>query len=211
MESLCDEIEEKTWAYLKRFEKPLRERSVFKRYFTRKNKKTGKVIETGPFYSMFNVGDYTFAPWKVVWREQSAWFTVAVIGPQDGEVVVPDHKLMLVGCYGEQEAHYLAAMLSSSPVLLAVWAYAISIQQTTHILNNINVPDFDTDHTTHIRLAFLSQRAHELAPQAYAGDKTAQAELRQAEEEVDRAAAALWGLSEQELADVKASLQELKG
>ncbi|HEY79633.1 MAG TPA: N-6 DNA methylase, partial [Caldilineae bacterium] len=55
----------KSWAYLKRFEGPLRERSGFKRYFTRKRGK--QVIETGPFYSMFNVGDYTFAPWKVVW------------------------------------------------------------------------------------------------------------------------------------------------
>jgi hypothetical protein len=31
------------------------------------------------------------------------------------------------------------------------------------------------------------------------------------EEAVDRAAAALWGLSDDDLADIQASLQELKG
>ncbi|MFH1610056.1 MAG: DNA methyltransferase, partial [Candidatus Bipolaricaulota bacterium] len=56
----------KTWAYLKRFEPILRERAAFTRYFTRKDR-SGAVVETGPFYSMFDVGDYSFAPWKVVW------------------------------------------------------------------------------------------------------------------------------------------------
>ncbi len=50
-----------------------------------------------------------------------------------------------------------------------------------------------------------------IAPAACAGAKAARAELRQVEEEIDRAAAALWGLAAQELADVRASLQELKG
>ncbi|PWH17966.1 MAG: hypothetical protein DDG59_07045, partial [Anaerolineae bacterium] len=55
-----------TYGYLKRFERVLRERAAFKRYFTRPERR-GRAVETGPFYSMFDVGDYTFAPWKVVW------------------------------------------------------------------------------------------------------------------------------------------------
>jgi len=44
------------------------------------------------------------------------------------------------------------------------------------------------------------------------GDKkAAQAQLREIEAEVDRAAAGLWGLTEEELADIQASLRELKG
>src|SRR5437870_12602713 len=31
------------------------------------------------FYSIFNIGDYTFADWKVVWREQANGLTAAVI------------------------------------------------------------------------------------------------------------------------------------
>ena len=40
---------------------------------------------------------------------------------------------------------------------------------------------------------------------------TARAELRAVEEEVDQAAADMWGLTAQELADGRASLRELKG
>ena len=200
----------KTWAYLKRFEGPLRERSGFKRYFTRKDKR-GQIVETGPFYSLFNVGDYTFAPWKVVWREQSAWFTVAVIGPYEDKAVVPDHKLMLVPCEKAQEAYYLGGILNSSPAILAVWAYAISIQQTTHILDNIAVPRYNSSDALHQEIAALSRRAHALAPRAYNRDEAAQVELEQVEAEIDRAAARLWGLSDEELREIQASLEELRG
>jgi len=60
------------------------------------------------------------------------------------------------------------------------------------------------------RLAYLSQRAHALAPGAYAGDQAAEAELRRVEAEIDRAAAALWDLSDAGLAG-QGSLQELHG
>lgn len=40
-------------------------------------------------------------------------------------------------------------------------------------------------------------------------ESLAKAERRQVEDGVDLAAAALWGLTEQELADVKASLKQL--
>jgi len=61
------------------------------------------------------------------------------------------------------------------------------------------------------RLAALSQRAHELAPAAHAVDETVKAQLRQVEDEVDRAAAALWELSEEELEEIRRSLEELRG
>jgi hypothetical protein len=198
----------KTWAYLKRFEAPLRERSGFKRYYTRKDK-NGHIVETGPFYSMFNVGDYTFAPWKVVWREQSALFTAAAIGPKE-KPVIPDHKLMLVPCEDANEAYYLSGVLNSSPTVFAVWAYAISVQQTTHILDNIAVPTFDPSRDFHQEISTLSRRAHKLAPAAHNGDQAAQAELQQVEKEIDQAAAQLWGLTEGELQEIQSSLEELR-
>ena len=200
----------KTWAYLKRFEKVLRERAAFKRYFTRKDK-AGRVIETGPFYSMFDVGDYTFAPWKVVWREQSAQFTAAVSGPLNGHVVMPDHKLMLVACSTDKETFYICALLNSSPAELTIWAYAIAIQQDTHIVENVRIPKFDESDPVHRRLAKLSKQAHELASAAYAGDEGAQEELRRVEAEIDEAAAELWGLTAEELTEIRRSLEELRG
>jgi len=119
--------------------------------------------------------------------------------------------LMLVPCKKAQEAYYLGGILNSSPAILAVWAYAISIQQTTHILDNIAVPRYNSSDALHQAVAALSRRAHALAPRAYNGDETAQAELRRVEEEIDRAAAQLWGLTEEELQEIQASLKELRG
>src|SRR5690606_36654758 len=164
---------------LKRFENALRERSVFKRYFTRRQ--NGQVVETGPFYSMFNVGEYTFAPWKVVWREQSVWFTCAVAGPRDGRAVIPDHNLMLVACHDPDGAYYLSGALNADPGRLAIWTYVVSIQQATHILDNIRVPKFNAVDPVHQRLADLSQRAHALVQAAYDGDIGAHVELQKVE------------------------------
>ena len=66
-------------------------------------------------------------------------------------------------------------------------------------------------HTTHARTSALSRQAHALAPRAYAGEAEAKAALAGVEDEVDRAAAALRGLTDAEPADVRASLPDLKG
>ena len=194
----------KTWVYLKRFEEALRQRAAFKRFFTRKER-GGRVVETGPFYSMFNVGDYSFAPYKVVWREQSAWFTCAVVETDDDRPVMPDHKLMLVDLPSEEEAHYLCGTLNSAPVTLTVRSYVISVQQTTHILNNVRVPKYDPTNPTHQRLAELSLWAQE---QAAAGETEV---LEGIDAEVDQAAAELWGITAEELAEIRRSLEELRG
>lgn len=199
----------RTWAYLKRFEAVLRERSGFQRYFTRKDK-NGRVVETGPFYSMFNVGDYTFAPWKVVWREVSSSFEPAVAGPHDGRVTVPAHTIVLVPCETAEEAHFICGLLASSLYRLAINSYFV-LHPSPHVMNNVNVPRFDPEDKEHLRISNLSRRAHELAPAAYNGDKAARAELRRVEEEIDRAAAQLWDLTEEELAEIRRSLEELRG
>jgi len=49
----------RTYSYLKRFEEVLRER--------RSRGISDMLKEGAPFYTMFAVGTYTFAPWKVVW------------------------------------------------------------------------------------------------------------------------------------------------
>jgi hypothetical protein len=55
-----------------------------------------------------------------------------------------------------------------------------------------------------------SQEAHQVAPAAYAGT-AAQARLASIEARIGSLAARLWGLTDAELADIQASLQELKG
>ncbi len=182
----------KVHSYLKRFEGSLKRRPAFKRYFK----------EDSPFYSIFNIGDYTFAEWKVVWREQARGLTAAVIGPFEEKVTVPDHKLMMVETGSKQEADYLAAVLNSSPSRLAVAAYAVEIAIDTHVLSNIAIPRFDARNDCHRRLARLGQQAHE---RKSAGDAGA---VQRIEEEIDRETAALWNLAEAELVEMKRSLED---
>ncbi|HBY94687.1 MAG TPA: hypothetical protein DEP84_12125 [Chloroflexi bacterium] len=183
----------KTYTYLKRFEELLRQRSGYRRYFR----------ETDPFYSMFNVGEYTFAPHKVVWREQASRLTVAVVSGENRSIV-PDHKLMLVPFEEKAAAHYVCAVLNSSPAQFVTLSYAVNIQMDTHILENVNVPRFDSQNVLHCQLAALSERAHEATA---AGDTT---QVQAIEGEIDRLAAQLWGLTDEELREIQESLAELR-
>lgn len=194
----------RTYGYLKRFEEVLRKRAAFKRYFTRMDK-NNRIVETGPFYSMFNVGPYTFAPWKVVWREQASTMTASVVSPKDGKPVMPDHKLMLVDCTSEDEACFVCACLNSSVGQMVAVSYAVEIQMTPHILEHIRIPRFDPGNPVHGRLAELSKEAHAAAAK---GDAQG---LRAIEAELDRVAAQVWGLSSAELRAVQESLSELSG
>jgi hypothetical protein len=91
----------KTFAYLKRFEDMLRKRAAFHRYFKKE----------APFYSIFNIGEYTFSSWKVVWREVANELDAAVIGPLDEPVgrkpTIPDHTCILIPCEHSDEAHHI--------------------------------------------------------------------------------------------------------
>jgi hypothetical protein len=191
----------KTWAYLKRFEKELRERSGFQRYFTRKQ--GSQVIETAPFYSMFNVGEYTFAPWKVVWGRMGNRIEAAVVSN-----AIPQETISFVACNSEDEAHYIAALINSVAFQCAAYSYSQAGGKSfgsPHILENICVRQFSSLDKNHQELSELSRRAH--AIRASNDDEEA---LRAVEAAIDRAAARAWGLTDDELAELRASLKELK-
>jgi SAM-dependent methyltransferase len=186
----------KTYGYLKRFERELRNRSGYRQILSKREKE---------FYGVMDIGTYTFAPWKVVWREQASTMTASVVGPKDGKPVVPDHKLMLVGCASEDEAHFVCASLNSSIGQMVAVSYAVEIQMDPHILEHIRIPRFDRKNPVHLRLAELSKQAHEAAE---IGDEM---RLRGIEAEIDLWAAKLWGLSDDELREIQRSFRELAG
>jgi len=154
---------------------------------------------------MYNIGKYTFAPHKVVWREMASRFTAAVAGEVDGKVCIPDHKLMLVPCKSENEAHYVCALLNSSPVGLSVLAVAVQIQFDPHILTRLALPKYDAKNETHQALAAQSKRAHKAQAKGKAD------EVSEAEEEIDLLAARVWKLTDDEVQDIRDSFAELIG
>ncbi|GAH97236.1 unnamed protein product, partial [marine sediment metagenome] len=185
----------KTYLYLKRFEAALRER---------KSRGVTDMIEEGaPFYTMFSVGDYTFAPYKVVWREQASSLTGSVAFTVEDKPIIPDHKLMLINCSTREGAYYLSGILNSSPAKFAAISYAVEIQFDTHLLQNIRIPKFDPGNKVHQELAGLSQNAHEAAAR---GSETG---LKGLEQRIDELAAQIWGLTGEELKEIQTSLEEI--
>ena len=146
----------KTYQFLSNFEKPLRERALFKRYYD---------TEEDPFYSMYNVGPYTVSPYLVVWRYVSKTFKSAVLNPVEDEYldeknVIADHRLMLVGLENENEAHFVCSLLNSVFSRTIVERYTVDTQISTHVLENVKVPKYDAENPVHQELADLSKKAH---------------------------------------------------
>jgi hypothetical protein len=186
----------KTYAYFKQFEDQIRKRSGFKQFFD---------TAIAPFYSVYNVGSYTFEPHKVVWREQASFLTAAVADAESaGKTVVPDHKLMLCPGKSKDEVHYLCALLNSLPAQFIVKGYSLETSVSTHIFNYVRIVAFDPKDKAHRALAANSKALHE----ATAAGETAKLDLLEVENL--ELAATYWGLEKAEVADIKASLEELK-
>ncbi|NVM23141.1 MAG: SAM-dependent DNA methyltransferase, partial [Desulfobacterales bacterium] len=187
-----------TYAYLKEFETVLRERSGYKKYFD---------PQKDPFYSMYDVAEYTFAPYKVVWPWIATGLTACVVADWESKLIIPEHNTSFASFDDVVEARYLCALLNSTPCDFTIRAYAAGGGgglASPKSLQIVHIPRFqNTD--TQSRLASLSQRAHELAAQGKAGEE----ELHRVEEEIDLKAAELWGLSKEELEEIKRSLVEI--
>lgn len=165
-------------AFLEGFENILRRRAAYRLYFQ----------PTDPYWSMFDVGEYTLAPHKVVWKYIATDFAAAVLS-SDEIAALPDHRLMIVACEKQDEAHYLCGLLNSLPVRVFIAAYVVGTQISTHVLTYVSAPKFDPDVPQHRALAAASRAAHEAVSNDDEPDEDA----------VDRAAAQLWGLTDAEL------------
>lgn len=184
-------------SYLKRFESQLRARAAYRRYYDAK----------APFWSMFNVGPYTMAKFKVGWRYIDSDFRCAVISPVESEKValkpvVPDHRIIAVALDEEEPAHFLCAALNSAPARLAVIRYVVGTQIAPHVLKNVGVPEYSPRNGAHRQLAHLSRAAHEAAAN---GDL---AKVDEIEKQVDQTAASLWDLDDDDLVEIRRSLEE---
>ncbi|MEM2299167.1 MAG: hypothetical protein QXW23_06565, partial [Thermofilaceae archaeon] len=207
-----------TYQYFSVFKNELESRSIHRLW--------GK---GNPFYTVYDIGSYTFAPYKVVWKNISgaitgkAEFSCAVVSSVDDrylgtKLVIPNVKLMLIPLNSAEEAYYVSGVLNSAVIRFIVASYVIETGISTHIIENIRIPKFNSSDPIHLKIAELSRRAHELAKCIYAVDKPAYcsevrnplAELERIEEEIDRLVARLYGIPEEALQDIKKLLAILK-
>jgi hypothetical protein len=177
-ESWMQETHPLTWSYLKRFEKLLRERKAFKKFFD---------PSRDPFYSMYDISHYTFEPYKVAWMDISATVKAAAIVEGSGNSMpMPEHTVMFLTTDSAEEAYYVTAVLNSDLVNTVIAGYIVDNHLSTHPVENIVIPKFDPTSTFHTRLASLSRDAHLAAAQHDQGGVMA------AEMAVNQAVRELW-------------------
>jgi len=202
----------KAYEYFLNFKKELETRSIHKLW--------GK---GNPFYSVYDIGSYTFYPYKVVWKyiagaiKGKAEFSCAVLEPVKDKyvgtkTVIPNEKLMLVPFNDVNEAYYLSAILNSSFIRALVASYMIETAVSTHILDNVYVPKFNPNNELHKRVAELSKKAHELAREIIEHSrKDLEEELKGVELEIDKLVARLYGIPEKGVKVVRKLLHILLG
>jgi hypothetical protein len=181
-----------TFDYFEKFKTKMLKRPHYMQHF----KPSG-----APYWSMYNVGNYTFSDSRVVWREQTSSFRCAVVEVNSEAKPVADAKLIVVACSSPDEAHYLAAVLNSSPARFMIDSYVIKVQISTHVLKHLAVPTFSPKNKIHRALADQSRLCHNTVK---IGNTD---EVVVAEEEIDRLAAELWQLSSNELTRIKECLR----
>ena len=143
----------KTFSYLKSYESQLLDRSTYKARLSKY-----------AFYHIYNVGSYSFAPYKVVWAEQSGTFKAAVCSSSNVPLVgerpfVPDHKVYFVECSSENTAHFICGLLNSSLVKNYIESHTISIQ-VSNIFKHLELPRFDPKSEACTDLVSLSRQLH---------------------------------------------------
>jgi len=187
-----------TYAYLKEFEEILGERSGYKKYFD---------LQKDSFYSLYDVAEYTFAPYKVVWHWIAIGLTACVVADWEGKLTIPEHNTSFASFDDVVEAHYVCALLNAAPCDFTIRAYAAGGEgglASPKSLQIVHIPRFSNTDMQN-RLASLSQRVRQLAAQGKEGEE----ELCRVEEEIDHKVAELWGLTDEELKDVQVSLKEI--
>lgn len=143
--------------------------SYFKQVLLETRKRNGKFFndQLDPFYSLDNVGTYTFSTWKVVWREQNRQMVACVISakpdePLKGKLIIPDSKVLFCPLEDPKEAYYLCAFLNSKIVTDIIEGYTIELQRGIDILDNIRIPKFDSENELHMLLSSLNEQAHKV-------------------------------------------------
>lgn len=115
-----------------------------------------------PEYILYNIGPYTFSPYKVVWKALASGMIATTISSVDGKLIIPDHNVIMIPIYEEDEAYYLSGILNAEIVSKFVTAYT-SWFFSTHVLNHMYIPNFDADDPIHREIVDLSKEAHMLA------------------------------------------------
>jgi hypothetical protein len=182
----------RTYGYLTRFKDVL---------LSRGSKTVRQLAERTEFYAMFGIGPYTVAPYKVVWKRMASDLVAAVASqyktPFGYKMVIPTDTTSFFSTDKEDVAHYLCAIINSTPVREFIRSYSSAGRGfgAPSVMSHVGIPEFDPKKRLHKDLAECSKRLHQLAQQEN------QEEMASLEARVDQLARSLFGLSKEKAKD----------
>lgn len=158
----------RTYRWLENFETPLFDSRVQNGKFFNK--------DLHPFYRLDNVGEYSFAKYKVLWKEQSSSLAAVFVSTykesipnysdslfsQDKEIMV-DSKVLMLAVSSANEGYYVTGILNSLAIRSIVDSYAIGTNRGTDVLSYVQIPKFDASNPVHLEIAGISEKIHSQA------------------------------------------------
>ncbi|MFH7873581.1 MAG: CARDB domain-containing protein, partial [Candidatus Aenigmatarchaeota archaeon] len=194
-----------TYKFLLNFKKDLENRSIHSLWGRKE-----------VFYRLYDIGNYTFSNYKVIWKDIKRELAACVIGSKKDsflgdKMIIPDATLMLIPVNNYDEAHFVCSILNSLPIELYTHSTLRYLHIPISVVKNIYIPKFNPKNKLHIKLSELSKKAHELAKKYYEqNDLVAWEELKKVEKEIDKTVAKLYGITDEELEEIKKTLRILK-
>jgi hypothetical protein len=175
----------RTYGYLTRFKDIL---------LSRASKPLRQLAERTAFYAVFGVADYTVARYKVVWKRMTSDLIAAVISqfkaPFGFKTIIPVETTALIATDNEGEAHYLCAIINSTPVREFIKSFSSAGRGfgTPSVMNHVGIPKFDSENELHQKLAQLSKTLHTLKAENKLD------EVARLEKDVDASVCRLFGI-----------------
>jgi len=202
----------KSYSFISKFKKILEIRSIHKLWGKDK-----------PFYSVYNIGPYSFAPYKVIWKDISGKISAkgefggaAVISYIDDpnlgkKLIIPDTTLMLIPCYDLNEAYYITAIMNSVFTRFIATGYSI-LHVRAHILKYIGIEKYNYKNKYHRTLSELAKNAHILSKKyCEENDNSYLKKLIGIEMKINNIIAKIYAIEKEEYEEIEKILKIFKG
>ncbi len=124
-----------------------------------------KEIQEKEFHAILRIGEYTFSKYKIIWKYIASEFICAVISTVNDEflgekAIIPNEKIMYISTDDEMEAYYMCGMLSSTLIANCVKSYMNPTSISAHVLNKLNIPNYNPLNQDHLRIASICKEGH---------------------------------------------------
>lgn len=133
-------------------------------------------LKTGPFYSVFGVGKYTWSKYKVIWCRLSFRPEFCVISTENDSILgekalIPGDHFMFIPFDNKEGAHAICALLNSTPYIetLGGISHKSKSALSKKVVSSLSLPQF-SEIVSGKELANLSLQAHRLVGKTIKSD-----------------------------------------